>query len=234
MRLLLDYDNVPSEIRSQGLLYFADRVFEALHSYMSGETHLDMKIYGGWYEGDKLTRKAQDMILQLANLPYPLWIKDPPPARLVRITGGLAHSLESLPRKFLHATYRQRPPARRLACDDPRDHSCSNDPCELSAIVDFIRNQKCPRAGCAITPKLLLRGTGEQKLVDTMLVADLIHLARDGAPVVAIVTSDDDVWPGIITALVSGTHVIHVRTGNDSGQSGYLDGVPGKYTELSL
>ena len=101
-------------------------------------------------------------------------------------------------------------------------------------MAHFINNKKCPEPGCTVTPKVLFRAVGEQKLVDTMLVADTIHLARQGERILAIVTSDDDVWPGIISARVMGTHVIHVRTGMSSSHASYGDGVPGKYTEVSL
>jgi hypothetical protein len=101
-------------------------------------------------------------------------------------------------------------------------------------VADFINNKKCSESGCTVTPKVLFRTVGEQKLVDTMLVADAIHLSHQGERMLAIVTSDDDVWPGIISARVIGTHVIHVRTGMSSSHASYDDGVPGKYTEVSF
>jgi hypothetical protein len=233
MRVLVDYDNVHVQVRRQGLLYVADRIFEAVRTFLSDDTRLEMRLYGGWYEADKLTRRAQDLTVELERFPYPLWLKDRATARLVTVTGVLAQSLEALPKKLLHATYRQRPPARQFSCDAPHLHGCTTNPCPVAALVDFINNKRCPTSGCTITPKQLLRGVGEQKLVDTMLVSDLIHVSRlDG--VIAIVTSDDDIWPGIINALVNGVHLIHVRTGNDSSHMGYSSDLPGKYTCLDL
>jgi hypothetical protein len=234
MRALVDYDNVPEPVLRQGPLYLADRLFEVVRPYFAEDTHFELKLYGGWYEEDKLTRKAQDLVAQLAGFPYPIWIKERTPAQLLRITASLAHSLEVLPKKLIHSTYRQRPPARRFSCDDPIQHGCTANPCPLTPMAEFVNNKKCPISGCTITPKMLFRAVGEQKLVDTMLVADVVHLSRQGERILAIVTSDDDVWPGIISARVMGTHVIHVRTGMSSSQASYDDGVPGKYTEVSL
>jgi hypothetical protein len=67
-----------------------------------------------------------------------------------------------------------------------------------------------------------------------MLVADTIHLSREGEQLLAIVTSDDDIWSGIISARVFGTHVVHVRTGMSVSQISYGDGVPGSYTEVTF
>jgi hypothetical protein len=233
MRVLVDYDNIPVTIRRQGLLHLADRIFEAVRPLFLDDFRLDLRLYGGWYEDDKLTRRAQELSVELSDFPYPLWLKDRTPAQLVPIGASLAQSLEALPKKLLHATYRKRPPPRRFSCEDPSTNGCANNPCPISSFAAFINTEQCPTPGCRITPKALLRGVGEQKLVDSMLVSDMIHLSRQDAAVV-IVTSDDDVWPGMINALVNGTRVIHVRTGNESGQTNYSRDLPGRYECRSL
>lgn len=234
MRALVDYDNVPDHIVRQGPLYLADRLFEVVRPHFLDDTHLELKLYGGWYDQQSLTRKAQDIVARLADFPYPIWIKDRTPPHLVRITASLAHSLETLPKKLIHSTFRQRPPARRFSCDHPGLHGCNSGSCPLLAGMDFINNQHCPTPGCAVTPRVLFRAVGEQKLVDTMIVADAIHLAKQGDATVILVTSDDDVWPAIISARVMGTHVVHVRTGMSTSNASYNDGIPGKYTEVNL
>src|SRR4051794_1466349 len=109
MRVLVDYDNVPIQIRRQGLLNLADKVFEVVRPFLLDDIRLDIRLYGGWYEEDKLTRRAQDLAVELGAFPYPLWLKDRAPARLVPVNASLAQSLEALPKKLLHGTYRQRP-----------------------------------------------------------------------------------------------------------------------------
>src|SRR5690349_17620685 len=171
MRALVDYDNVADDIRNKGPLYLADRLFELLRPHILSDPHIGIKLYGGWYEDGTLTRKAQDLAGQLGAFPYPMFIKETTPARLVRITADLAHSLEVLPKKFLHSTYRLRPPARRFSCEDPQQHGCKGSPCPLSGLAQFVNNEKCPETSCAVVPKALFRAVGQQKLVDTMLVA---------------------------------------------------------------
>lgn len=234
MRALIDYDNIPDHIRRHGPLNVADKIFEVLRPHLQNESRIDLRLYGGWFEEDKLTRNAQELSVQLAaHFPYLLRYRDGQTTYPVTITASLANSLEVLPKKLLHHTFRMRPPARRILCDDPQHHGCAESPCKLAPTLMFLTNKVCPQAGCSVTPKKILRGTGEQKLVDTMLVADLLHIAASKEPAIAVVTSDDDVWPGLIGALIAGTHVIHLRT-RPTPHTTYTDGVPGRYTEISL
>ena len=79
---------------------------------------------------------------------------------------------------------------------------------------------------------LLFRG--QQKLVDTMLTADLIYLSRK-VPTLALVGSDQDLWPGLKTAVMSGSTVIHIhpRSG-ESTPLAYSAGIGPRYVETSL
>ena len=65
----------------------------------------------------------------------------------------------------------------------------------------------------------------EQKLVDTMLVSDLIFLATRGERDLVVVSSDDDIWPGIRTALQLGARVTQVHTGGRETPADYTRGV---------
>ena len=50
----------------------------------------------------------------------------------------------------------------------------------------------------------------EQKLVDSMLLIDLVHLAQTTTDPLVVVSADDDLWPGIRFVLLHRTRVIHV------------------------
>ncbi len=50
----------------------------------------------------------------------------------------------------------------------------------------------------------------EQKLVDSMLVVDLIHFAETTDEPLVVVSADDDLWPGIRFVLLRSARVIHV------------------------
>ena len=91
----------------------------------------------------------------------------------------MAQSLEVDPKRVLHYTHRRRP------FSDPVEHNketldrCNKTSCPLNNVAEFFKQKKCPDVGCRITPgDLLFRQ--EQKLIDAMITADLIHLARCG------------------------------------------------------
>src|SRR5208282_577710 len=69
--------------------------------------------------------------------------------------------------------------------------------------LTFFLVGKCPDSSCARTAEQFLKRS-EQKLVDTMIVSDLIHLASTGESAIAVVSSDDDLWPGMLMAMSKG------------------------------
>ena len=71
-------------------------------------------------------------------------------------------------------------------------------------------------------------------MVDTMLVADMIHLAQRGDDKFVVVSSDDDLWPGMLSAMASGSTVIHVTTKHTSAASTYLGTMRPRYYTLAI
>ena len=237
MWVLLDYDNLPNLLRQRGPKHVADRIVDTLRPALATSTQrLDLKLYGGWYRHSTLTTLAQSLNAALASdFPFVSFIQDTGAARRrVTVAANLAHALEVNPRTDIHNTFRLRDTSEHLACKHPHDSGCIDTECELISTFRFFESEICPKVGCSITPSALLKRRGEQKLVDTMMVADLIHLAQVGETHVAIVTSDDDVWPGIISAMIRGTHVIHVETKWFGRAVPYRSGVSGKYTRLQV
>ena len=52
----------------------------------------------------------------------------------------------------------------------------------------------------------------EQKMVDTLMVADMAHAALlDGDKDIVVVTSDTDIWPGVLLALKGGCAVTQIH-----------------------
>ena len=74
----------------------------------------------------------------------------------------------------------------------------------------------------------------EQKLVDTMLVADLIHLASSGETSVAVVSSDDDMWPGMLMAMSHGAQIVHICTKHPSRNRLYQGTFRSQYIQGKL
>jgi uncharacterized LabA/DUF88 family protein len=235
MKVLVDYDNVSPALTRQGPRYVADRILGAIAPTVGNAcTSLHIRMYGGWDEKGSLTTRAQklnaDLLISFPRITRSTHTIPPLP---VRLSAALAQSLECLPKKSLRNTLRSVAVEKQLSCHDPAKSVCRNLKCPISTTAHFLTSGNCPSEGCNITPAMLVKSV-EQKLVDSMMVADLIHLAEQNEPIVVLVSSDDDLWPGIIMAMQKQTHVVHVHTKGVIAQSDYRADVPGKYTQLGL
>ena len=213
----------------------ADRFVElAMSQAGPADTRLDVKLYGGWFDRANLTKVAQDLSAEIQrDFPYPLTWTRSVPSRKFTINAKLAYSLESLPKKQLTNTFRWREPSRKMTCAEPRRNGCEVEECPLSPVVGFVNRNSCPVEECTVTPQHLFKAAGQQKLVDTMMVADVIFLARTN-PVLFVVTNDDDIWPGLISAMVLGSTIVHVGSEAGWSRSDYRRDIPGKYFQLQL
>jgi uncharacterized LabA/DUF88 family protein len=212
--ILVDYDNIKKHIRNRGMVYIADKIISKLeYNEIKQYKRVRMRLYGGWYEENSLTAKAQLLSSDvLYNFPSRInFVKDEN-SHSVIIVVELAYSTCIDPRSHLFSTYRTRMMPMDLKCLHPNTKGCSNLSCSLIKLYDHINN-KSLRAGCCNLRAIDLVYKGEQKLIDAMLLCDLIYLSREECQIV-IVSSDDDFWPGIKTAIILGVKVIQVHTRN--------------------
>jgi uncharacterized LabA/DUF88 family protein len=211
--ILVDYDNVLPAVRRRGAWYVAERAVAAVATRLSTPpSRIRVRLYGGWYSPASLTHVAQQLAAELYGIPtkaLPYGLK---PGAKSPVLVELAYSLEADPSQHLLHTFRQRGEISDIRCHNPRKLGCSVAACPAMPLDHLVKSGQCPEPGCQIdTSSLLYRA--QQKLVDTMLASDLLHLAhtQPGATI-ALVTSDDDFWPPIKTALVQGASVIQVHT----------------------
>lgn len=213
MNILVDFDNVLPHMRREGLLNFSSRVVNAIaHRKQRFESRCRLRLYGGWYEHRDLTRQAEELITDIGeNFPGVItWSTNKDSGRCLAHV-ELARSLEVQPGRDLYYTQRTRDFSDQVRCDERKVRSCSESDCPMRLVSELFRQKKCPNARCRTTPADIL-SKQEQKLTDTMITADLIHLAKSGQLDLAVVSSDDDLWPGIQVALLYGARVIQVHT----------------------
>ena len=84
--------------------------------------------------------------------------------------------------------------------------------CGLNQFFGLSNATPCTNAACACTlGDVLVRD--EQKMVDTLLIADIAsHAFTSKASDVVVVSSDIDMWPGVLLALRTGCSVTHMHT----------------------
>lgn len=92
----------------------------------------------------------------------------------------------------------------------------------MSPYLRITQATACAVAGCGSTVgDVLVRD--EQKMVDTLLVADIaLHTFATGASDLVVVSSDIDMWPGVLLAVQAGCHVTHIHTKSGWRTQGHL------------
>jgi hypothetical protein len=228
MFALVDWDNIDEWHRRQGVRYVADKLWttvDRLAPKLAGVQQFHVRLYGGWYgwNGPKnITPLASQLIADL-EVDFPFYLRHPATNSSVKISGELAQSLLCAPKHVLPHTFRLRQGNPKITFTDPANTGCAVPHCPMQLVHQFFSSGKCPERSCTRTVDEFV-SRSEQKLVDTMLVSDLVHLAHSGETCIAILSSDDDLWPGMLMAMSHGMQVVHV--GTKRGSSHHLYGGP--------
>lgn len=236
LEVLVDYNNVREADRRKGVVFVVDKIVQALGTKHVGKTQrILVRLYDGWYEERTLTHKAQDVAAEiLAHMPMTIALDDAVEQRKVLVNAELAYSLKSAPAQHIWHTYRPTYYAGDVRCCDPRTIGCSDPQCPLLGMYRLFQQHNCPTPGCNVTPGVLLY-RGQQKLVDTMIAVDMFALQLQSARTLAIVTSDDDLWPAIKLVLQLGVYVLHIHTISDrSTPAMYCGNAGAGYFQLHL
>jgi hypothetical protein len=210
--VLVDYDNIPMIERSRGLVAVTKRIVESYGDVVSGAKRIRYRFYGGWYEQNNTTRTAQDLIAEI-QLHFPRYIDLHINGTLKRqfVKAELAQTLECDRRRPLTHTYRSRGvPTGLQPATTPLIGCSSPSACALTPVAQLLRTHQCPHKSCTTTLDDAV-WRADQKMVDTMLVADLLYLANAPESDIGVVSNDSDVWPGIHCAALSGKNVHHVH-----------------------
>jgi len=212
MHCLVDFDNIPHEIRKWGVEHIVRRVVQTVEPHLP-TLHCDFRVrlYGGWFEAGFLTKSAQLTQAQIdAISPLVILRSDGSHLGLARLE--LARTLLIDPSTTITHTFRRKGAPSGLQCERRPWINCAESrSCPLAAVQEFLSQDICPNDRCAVGPEDILFKQ-EQKMVDTMLVADVIHLANENKEPIVVISSDDDLWPGVYSAVLLGQQVLHVRT----------------------
>lgn len=204
--VFIDYDNLLETQKTAGIL---DVVIKALIQVplelVTARAKCDVRVYGGWYEGTQITRRAQDVAVEIQQ-DFPKVIRLPVAGCghiLVSTNAELAVALLQEPGHHLFNTYRRKGKPANVRVVEPGIVGCTDQTCILPLIKKLLNSGNCPKAGCGVaTGDLVFRD--EQKIVDTMLSCDLIHAANGVADRVILVSGDDDFLPPLRTILLRG------------------------------
>lgn len=206
LNVLVDYANINREIKRRGLDFIIDSLLFALPSNtVQSYTDISFRLYGGWYQNSSPTRLCQDLATAIAS-GYPKATRLA--ATSIFINVELVYSLALFPTRQFFSTYRRRSKSMVFSCEDRNGLGCIDSQCPMDAFKNVIDADACPKCGRDLGDFISL---DEQKLVDSMMVVDLLFYAQTGESIIVLVSADDDMWPGIITANSQNLGIIHVN-----------------------
>lgn len=204
--VFIDYDNLLPTHKSMGMLDIVTKVLVQLpwgKAITRGSC--EVRVYGGWYEDNMITRMAQDLAVELQDK-FPAIIRVPLGDNVtlaLKTNAELAVALLQEPGHHLFNTFRRKGKPSNVKVQKPVDVGCEDAACVLPQMKQLLKSGSCPKAGCSVlTCDLVYRH--EQKIVDTMLTCDLIHAVDRVSGWVILVSGDDDFVPPLRTVLLRG------------------------------
>jgi len=212
---IVDYDNVLPRGSTSGsdqqtaVRRLKEIVETIIHA--TNVSNVQIRLYGGWTtDGRMATDSASRAMFAAAEAnPFPL-----PSAAGTVVHGDivLATSLLSYPTYDLPDTYRRKlsPPRLRPSGPGSRPIGCNEavKGCPAAVLARFTRkgSKVCPVDDCAVLCSEAFI-SAEQKMVDTHMVADILHASGDGDhDFIATVTGDTDIVPALLQSAVLETN----------------------------
>ncbi len=212
--VLIDYDNLSRLDRTRGIKTVILRIISKLTmDEVVNIKNIVFRLYGGWYQSNNLSKRAQDLIIEI-NKYFPSIFTIPCNSKKVVVKVELAYSLLITPSEHLLDTFRIRSFPKDIKCDDPNKHGCTDPNCPIRNVFSFINNGTINGQCCSVKPEDILY-RGQQKLVDTMLSMDIFYLSMSIDNSIVVVSSDDDFWPAIRSSIQLGTKIFHIHTRNN-------------------
>lgn len=228
--LLVDYDNLSDQDKSRELLILINKLVYKLSPAEINDKNVQVRLYGGWYENNNVTKKAQNLRVEIMrNFPQIITLSDNKSAAIVNVE--LALSLLAKPTTDLFNTYRRRGVPAGLGCEHPNTCGCTDLECPIVHVFEFITKSLCSKCKNVRPENVIYKP--EQKLVDTMLTTDLIDVATTNKRA-SVVSSDDDLWPGILFSISRGAVIYHLLTKTTALPTHYARTVKTNYYTKSL
>jgi hypothetical protein len=211
--VFVDYDNVDPTFTGAGPVQLGRVLLSAVPlTVVARYESAVVRLYGGWRASGSPTTSAQRLVPEIVRgSPTIYEAATGPTGAPVRLLVELAdrpigwHAVldQTLIKNRGLRGFRANPQLLRECVDIGA--------CGMQQYFSLLPSTACANAGCgADLGHLLVRD--EQKMVDTLLVADLAFQVFTEHPTdVVVVSSDADIWPGILLALRGGSNVVHIH-----------------------
>lgn len=214
LSVLVDYDNVNERFKRAGVIESAIGISHLIpFSVLSQYESMRVRLYGGWRENSTLTRSAQNILPEIRrDSPRLFSCGDGSRTHSMRFEVELADRPAWSTAVFSETFVKDRPARKFRARRDPWQNCAGQVGCGMAHLRDLKYSDSCRTSQCSVKAQdLIVRD--EQKMVDTLLVADIAYLSlqrRDKN--IVVVSSDTDMWPGVLLAANAGCLITHVHT----------------------
>lgn len=210
VNILIDWDNVHHLWKKRGIQHVVNESLRIanLASY-AGLSRIKVRLYGGWFLGQSVSRRAQDLSVQIQKF-YPSNETGAGSSRTI-VDVELAKTLVQDPKAVFTHTFREREFVGNMSCDLSAVAGCVRPlGCPISNFASILKGRQCTDSACPVTlDSILMRS--EQKLVDTMFALDVVYYSRFPSRDIVVVTGDDDLLPAIHSALLNGARIVHIH-----------------------
>ncbi|BDS10886.1 PIN domain-containing protein [Aureispira anguillae] len=206
--VIVDFDNVfktpVSHDKTQMIELELKEFLGELLSENNALEEVNIRLYGGWYHGDKLTNKAsvlQQVISNVNIFPYIDNLKK----RKIQGTVELVYSLFFVPSLIWKNTYKEKDGIKSIRINqNSLTNTCSSNSsiCPPKIIAKFTRKKRkvCSVTNCNTIQENVFKGM-EQKMVDTMMACDIMSYADEEQVKSIVVVSDDtDILPSLVVS----------------------------------
>jgi hypothetical protein len=222
--VLVDYDNLPRADRQVGVDHIVRKLIALIPTAALAGPRPRVRLYGGWYEAGKLTKAGQAISAEIRSC-SPIRFMDTDGA-VTLVDVELVYSSLAHPKVVVGNTYREQRIRGGIKCEERPWIQCSeNLNCPLVVVESFFNQGACINSLCTIRPEDVLFRK-EQKVVDTMMVADLAHADSQGYDRLCVVSRDDDIWPGLGIATLKAKCLIHITTAASIRMPSYFSALP--------
>ncbi|MBO7496165.1 MAG: hypothetical protein J6T98_06395 [Salinivirgaceae bacterium] len=232
--VIIDYNNIfkqdDSEDGSNVQSLLTEIINEIKSDYNSVE-HIVMRAYGGWYDKNGLTNKGSRIQQKLSAVSVDLF---PVPNGNKTISGTLeiadqmfgvdgvwdntCREKEGLPQLVVNTSN-----ISRIECE--KDDN--KDVCPVNILKKFTkkRSKICHISNCQNTNAVFYRI--EQKMVDSIMVCDILTYGEDEkTKVIYVLSNDVDLFPGIVLCSIKHSEVVlnlKIRTRQAINNNVHLD-----------
>ena len=165
--------------------------------------NIQIRLYGGWYNETALTKQASILQQLLSDVKVFPKIKG---EKIIHGSIELISTLHEIPDFIWYYSHKETDGIKRVRINyEAIDDICNEnrDICPKFILYNFTeaKNKKCPVNGCNNLQKNVFKGI-EQKMVDTLLVCDVLSFSEDfNINGIILISDDQDLFPSIALAI---------------------------------